>query len=295
MNKKKIVIVGGGASGLMASIVIKRALGDLVDILILERLEKIGKKLLATGNGRCNFSNEIMSDKKFNNPDFVYHSFKKFGYTETLYFFEELGLMSKVLNEGRTYPITENATSVLDVLRLEIEYSGIKVRTSFEVKNMIQKNKKYVLVSTKADEVEADYVILAAGGKASPVLGSNGSGYDILKPYEININKPLPGLVGLKIDNSLFKSLDGVRSKGKIIIKDKKTKHVYWSEEGEIQFKNDGIIPVNIDPHFYPSGRDVLNLFTLGDLKYGKVISSNEEQKSSDINIPELEELKVRR
>ena len=61
------------------------------------------------------------------------------------------------------------------------------------------------------------------------------------------------------------------------------------------QFKNDGIIPVNIDPHFYPSGRDVLNLFTLGDLKYGKVISSNEEQKSSDINIPELEELKVRR
>lgn len=241
MNKKKIVIVGGGASGLMASIVIKRALGDLVDILILERLEKIGKKLLATGNGRCNFSNEIMSDKKFNNPDFVYHSFKKFGYTETLYFFEELGLMSKVLNEGRTYPITENATSVLDVLRLEIEYSGIKVRTSFEVKNMIQKNKKYVLVSTKADEVEADYVILAVGGKASPVLGSNGSGYDILKPYEININKPLPGLVGLKIDNSLFKSLDGVRSKGKIIIKDKKTKHVYWSEEGEIQFKNDGI------------------------------------------------------
>ena len=61
------------------------------------------------------------------------------------------------------------------------------------------------------------------------------------------------------------------------------------------QFKNDGIIPVNIDPHFYPSGRDVLILFTLGDLKYGKVISSNEEQKSSDINIPELEELKVRR
>ncbi len=240
-NIKKIVIVGGGASGLFTSIVIKRALGNSVDVIILERLEKIGKKLLATGNGRCNFTNELMCDSKFNNPEFVYHLFKRFGYSETISFFEELGLVSKVLAEGRTYPVTENATSVLDILRLEVEYLGIKVRTGFEVKKLISINKQFILASAKEDEVIADYVVMATGGKSSAVLGSNGSGYNILKPYDINIVKPLPGLVGLKTENNLYKSLDGIRVKGKLTIKDKKMNTVYWAEYGEVLFKSDGL------------------------------------------------------
>lgn len=238
---KKIVIVGGGASGLLSSIVLKRALGNSAEVIILERLEKVGKKLLATGNGRCNFTNELMCDSKFNNPEFVYHLFKRFGYSETVSFFEELGLVSKVLAEGRAYPVTENATSVLDVLRLEVEYLGIKVRTGFEVKKLTCADKKYILTSVKEDEVLADYVVMATGGKASAVLGSNGSGYSILKPYDINILKPFPGLVGLKTENNLYKSLDGIRVKGKLTIKDKKTNTIYWSESGEVLFKSDGI------------------------------------------------------
>lgn len=243
LNKdiKKVVIVGGGASGLLASIVIKRALGENVEVLILERLEKIGKKILTTGNGRCNFTNELMCDSKFNNPEFVYFLLKRFGYSETVSFFEELGLMSKVLSEGRTYPVTENATSLLDVLRLEIEYLGVKVRTGFEVKKILIVDKKYLLSSTKDEEIFADYIVLATGGAACPVLGSNGSGYSLLKPYDVNINKPYPGLVGLKSDKNLYKSLDGIRIKGKLSIKDKKTNQVYWNEEGEVLFKSDGI------------------------------------------------------
>lgn len=238
---KNVVIVGGGASGLIASIMVKKELGSDVKVIILERLDRVGKKLLATGNGRCNFSNELMSDNKYNNPDFVHYLLKRFGYTETLDFFEELGLMSKVLTEGRVYPITENASSVLDVLRLMIEELGIEVRTSVEVKKINSVNDQYLLESSRGEVVMADYVILAVGGMSSPVLGSNGSGYNLLKNFKIEIVKPIPGLVGLKVDNNAFKSLDGIRVKCNVIIKDKKTKKVYWSELGEALFKSDGL------------------------------------------------------
>jgi predicted Rossmann fold flavoprotein len=234
---KKIIIIGGGASGLFTSIVLKKTLGIKAEVIILERLEKIGKKLLATGNGRCNFTNELMSDGKFNHPDFVDFSLKKFGYNETIAFFEGLGLVSKVMAEGRTYPITENATSVLDVLRLAIDSLDVKVQTSFEVKKIINRNNQYFITSSKGDEVVADYVVMASGGKASSVLGSNGSGYDLLKPYEVNIIKPLPGLVGLKSEKNLYKSLDGIRSKGKLFIKDKKTKKYVGEKKGKFYLK----------------------------------------------------------
>lgn len=238
---KKVIIVGGGASGLLTSIIIKRELGNTVDVTILERLEKVGKKILASGNGRCNFSNEVMSDNKYNNPDFVHYLFKRFGYNETITFFEELGLISKVLVEGRVYPITENASSVLDVLRLEVDRLGINVCTSFEVKKLYQNSNGYLLESTKGAKVEADYVVLAVGGMSSAVLGSNGSGYNLLKNFKIDIVKPMPGLVGLKVDNGSLKSLDGIRVKCNLVIKEKKTKKVYWSELGEVLFKSDGI------------------------------------------------------
>lgn len=270
---KKVVIVGGGASGLFTSIVLKRALGNSVEVIILERLEKVGKKLLATGNGRCNFTNELMCDSKFNNPEFVYHLFKRFGYSETVSFFEELGLVSKVLSEGRAYPVTENATSVLDVLRLEVEYLGIKIRTGFEVKKLTCADKKYILTSVKEDEVIADYVVMATGGKASAVLGSNGSGYSILKPYDINILKPFPGLVGLKTENNLYKSLDGIRVKGKLTIKDKKTNTIYWSEAGEVLFKSDGlsgIVSMQASSYINRKGRSansyIISLDMLADM-----------------------------
>ena len=238
---KNVVIVGGGAAGLMASIIIKKELGAEVNVTILERLDRIGKKILATGNGRCNFSNELLSDNKYNNPDFVHYLFKRFGYTETLNFFEELGLMSRVLTEGRVYPITENASSLLDVLRLTIEELKIEIRTSFEVRKINQTNNGYNLVSTKGDEASADYVVLAVGGASSPVLGSNGSGYNLLKDFKVAMSKPLPGLVGLRVENNVFKSLDGIRIKCNVIIKDKKTKNIYWSEQGEALFKSDGL------------------------------------------------------
>lgn len=270
---KKVVIVGGGASGLFTSIVLKRALGNSVEVIILERLEKVGKKLLATGNGRCNFTNELMCDSKFNNPEFVYHLFKRFGYSETVSFFDELGLVSKVLAEGRAYPVTENATSVLDVLRLEVEYLGIKIRTGFEVKKLTCADKKYILTSVKEDEVIADYVVMATGGKASAVLGSNGSGYSILKPYDINILKPFPGLVGLKTENNLYKSLDGIRVKGKLTIKDKKTNTIYWSEAGEVLFKSDGlsgIVSMQASSYINRKGRSansyIISLDMLADM-----------------------------
>lgn len=237
---KNIVIIGGGASGLLASIIIKKELQEQVEVTIFERLDRIGKKILATGNGRCNFSNELLSSRKYNNPDFVHFLFTRFGYTETVTLFEDLGLVSKVLAEGRTYPVSESASSLLDVIRQEIERLDIKVKLSTEVKKIRSENDQYYL-ETNNGTYMADYVILATGGKAAPALGSNGSGYNLLKDYKINILKPLPGLVGLKVENNGIKSLDGLRVKGVLSILDKKTKMVYWKEAGEIQFKSDGI------------------------------------------------------
>ena len=237
---KKVVIIGGGASGLLTSIIIKKELQDLVDVVVLERLDRIGKKILATGNGKCNFSNELLSPRKYNNPDFVHFLFKRFGYTETINFFEDLGLISKVLNEGRTYPVTEAASSLLEVLRQEMERLGINLKLSTEVKKINQVDNKYYLECNDS-VIDADFVVLATGGKASSVLGSNGSGYNLLKNYKVFVNKPLPGLVGLKVDNNYMKSLDGLRIKGVLTIFEKKTKKVFWQEAGEIQFKSDGI------------------------------------------------------
>ncbi len=236
---KKVVIVGGGASGLICSIIIKQNLGNMIDVTILERLDKVGKKLLATGNGRCNFTNELVAGNKYNHPEFVNNLLNKFGYLETINFFNDLGLVSKVLTEGRVYPNTENASTMLDVLRLECERVGVRIITSYEVANITLKNDCYILEGNN-QSIKADYVVLAVGGKAAKVLGSNGSGYELLKAHHIDITKTKPGLVGLKSLKNDLKSLDGIRTKAKVIIKDQK-ENLLWEELGEVLFKNDGL------------------------------------------------------
>jgi predicted Rossmann fold flavoprotein len=238
---KEVVIIGGGASGMICAIAIKEEVKDNANVTIVERLEKMGKKLLATGNGKCNFTNMQVTPDNYNDPDFVAPSLKSFGPKPTRAFFEEMGLLTKELDAGRVYPTTEMANSVLDVLRLKIRSLKIQEHCLFECKKITPSDKQYVLESTRGERLTADYVVVATGGKAMPVLGSNGSGYLLLKPFKVKMIPPLPGLVGVKVDKLLIKGLTGLRSKVELRLFEKRNDQPIFDKRGEIIFKEDGI------------------------------------------------------
>ncbi len=238
---KDIVIVGGGASGLFASIVLKDALKEQVKVTIVERLERVGKKILATGSGKANFTNQSIKGTKYNQPSFVNKLFKRFGYKETIEYFNKIGLKATVLTEGRAYPKSENASSLLDVMRNKIRDFGIDEKCNFEVKRITHANNKYTVESTRGLKIIADYVILATGGKATPILGSNGTGYHLAKMLKMKVTDLMPGLVGIKTDENAVKGLEGVRVKARVNLYAKRYKESVWESFGEIQFKQDSV------------------------------------------------------
>ena len=232
-NKVKIdiAIIGGGASGIMAAIFAARC-GK--NVCILEKNPRIGKKILATGNGRCNFTN-INAKAEDYNSEFVTSGLACFPPSEVISFFEELGLLSKTEAEGRVYPLSGQATAVLDVLRLELSRLSVKIMTEFDVQK-IEKSDNGFKILTKDQKIEAEKVILATGGMASPKSGSDGKGYELLKAFGHHTTKLVPSLVQLKTE----KSVGGVRAYGKV------TTASGRCDTGEIQFNNYGIsgIPV---------------------------------------------------
>ena len=238
---KEVVIVGGGASGLFAAIALKKMVGDHANITIVERLERVGKKVLATGSGKANFSNSQLKSTNYNHPHFVNKLFKDFGYKETIKFFNELGLLTVEGSEGRVYPKSESSSSLLDVMRNKIRSLGIEEKCNFDVKRIVKLKNQYSVENTRGIKLIADYVIMAAGGTSTRVLGSNGTGYAILKNLKVKITDVEPGLVGIKTDEQSVKGLEGIRVKAKVRLYTKKAKEHVWENEGEIQFKVGGM------------------------------------------------------
>ena len=126
---KDVIIIGGGAAGIFCALSIVENTKEAVNVTILERLEKIGKKILATGNGKCNFTNKNLAPKKYNNPKFVTPTLSKYGYKEIVKYLESIGLLSKEISEGRMYPYTESATTVLEVMRMHLSRLGVNIKT----------------------------------------------------------------------------------------------------------------------------------------------------------------------
>lgn len=238
-----VVVIGGGVSGLVCAIRIKELYKDKFNVTIVERLEKVGKKILATGNGKCNFSNLNVDPKKYNNPKFVTPILDVYSQERVCNILEGWGLMYKELQEGRLYPYTEQASTVLEILRLKVNELGIAIKANYEVNKVTYRGDKYQIYNKnqRAYYIEADYVVFATGGKSAEILGSNGSGYDLLKGLKIKSTDVAPGLVGLKGDVSVLKQLNGLRFKCNVSLFNKKKKHIEFSEYGEVQFKNDGL------------------------------------------------------
>lgn len=230
--KRKIAVVGGGASGLMAAISAARSGAQ---VTIYERMDRVGKKILATGNGRCNLTNRYAQIQNYHgkNPHFLHSAISRFWVQETLDFFLELGIVAKEEEQGKIYPYSGQASAVLDVLRFETERLGVQTVCNFEVKKLIPKKQGFQIESYQGETAFADYVILSAGGKAAPNLGSNGSGYEICKQLGHHITKLSPSLVQLRCENT--KSMQGMKMDACVRIGQKA------ESQGELLFTDYGL------------------------------------------------------
>ncbi len=229
----KTAIIGGGASGLVAAIA---AASNGNDVTIFEKNDRVGRKILSTGNGRCNMTNINADIANYHgkNPQFVTGAIKRFWVKETLDFFNGLGLWYKVEEGGKVYPYSDQASAVLDVLRMKTEELGVELKTGCEVKS-VAKNKNGFTVKTYGGErFAADAVVVTTGGRAAPNLGSNGSGYDILKSFGHKITPVRPSLVQIKTETDIVKKLKGIKIQGALTIGD-------VTERGEILFTEYGL------------------------------------------------------
>lgn len=219
------IIIGAGASGLACAIRLKQNIPDS-EVIVLERLDKPGKKILATGNGRCNLTNTNAE-----NSDAV------------LSFFNDLGLVTKADDEGRVYPYSNQASTVLDTLLDACASLGIEIITDCTVENIDSD----LSISTSQGIFMADNVVIATGGTAQKNLGSNGSGLELLKSLGHTINPPYPALVQLTSSSKYPRALKGQRVKCNMsILLDDKTA---TSEYGEVLFADyglSGIVTMNL-------------------------------------------------
>lgn len=211
---RKVTVVGGGASGMAAAIMAAR---QGAQVAILEHMDRVGKKLLSTGNGRCNLTNLSLENGCYHcsQPEFPMRVISRFNVERTLGFFEELGIMAKSKN-GYIYPNSEQASAVLDMLRLELSRLQIQVVTGCQVKQLRKKNGSSFLAVTNQGDFFGDALILSTGSKAAPVTGSDGSGYRLAEEFGHRIITPLPALVQLCCEGRYFKELAGVRCEAEV-------------------------------------------------------------------------------
>ena len=238
-----VIIVGAGASGLMAAVVAAR---KGCSVLVIEQKEKAGKKILATGNGKCNFTNKKQEAGCYRSNDsaFPMKVLSCFDVPETIRFFEEIGILTKE-KDGYCYPNSEQAASIAAVLLMECRRLKVTMLYNETVKLVKQ---PYFTVMTEAGGERHSYtskkMILAAGGCASPKLGSDGSGYALVQRLGHTLIKPLPALVSLLSGEKYCKTISGVRLQASVqAVTDGRQ---LAGERGEIIFTDYGVsgIPV---------------------------------------------------
>lgn len=236
-----LIIIGGGASGLMASIVAK----DFgMDVAIVEGNDRIGKKILTTGNGRCNITNNNIAFPYNNfhseNNNFFQEALNNFTIEDTKSIFLSLGLPLTELENGKMYPRSLQASSVIDVFRMALDDRKIPLYTNCKIDSI--NKKKYFTLYTNNEEYEnfsCNKLILSCGGKSATKTGSDGSGYKLSKSLGHNIIETLPGIVQLKLDYPYLKALSGIKFDGSVSLL--VNNEIIHTEVGEVLFTDYGI------------------------------------------------------
>ncbi len=223
-DKYEVAVVGGGAAGMTAAITAARAGARTV---LLERNDRLGRKLLMTGNGKCNLGNRDLKRSDYYSDDMAMavSVLERFGTEETIAFFASLGLLLKE-KRGYLYPVSEQAAVVLDVLRHGLERDKTEVLTGALVREIRQKGENagkdspadYVLQLQDGRQLWTERVILACGGQAAPGTGSDGSGYALARALGHTVIAPVPSLVQLHCSEKYCRALAGVRAEGAVRI-----------------------------------------------------------------------------
>ena len=238
-NLYDIAVIGGGASGMMAALSAAKTAPGL-RIAVLERLNRVGKKLMATGNGRCNLTNTRASEKDYHGSvAFMRFAMSMFPPEKVMERFRELGVWPKEEEGGRVYPMSDQASSVLDTLRLSMEEAGIEEICDFEACELARTKLGYRVSAKDGRQIVARRVICAAGGAASPSLGGSASGYRLMESCGHESTARFPALVQLKANPEYTRPLKGIKYSGDIdlIVGDK----VRRTETGEILFTEYGL------------------------------------------------------
>lgn len=233
-----VIVIGGGASGIMAALTAAEDRNNRV--VLLERQQRIGRKLLATGNGRCNLSNMGASAENYHGEqaDFALPALSRFPPEETLRFFHGLGLLTVTEYGGRVYPYSNAANSVLDVLRFALDRAGVELRCACPAREIRREKTGYTVV-TDGEILHADALIVACGGAAGAKLGGVTDGYELLKPLGHKRTALYPALVQLKTPPEYPRALKGVRAQAQLRLMGGGS--LLAESRGELQFTDNGV------------------------------------------------------
>lgn len=237
MRKFKTAVIGAGAAGIAAAISAKRR-GE--PVVIYDRMPKIGKKILASGNGRCNLSNEMLDESFYNQSarSLVRSIFDKFGKERIIEFFKDLGLET-YSEYGRIFPRTNQSSSVLKVLEMELARLSVPIELNYEVNRITHSSEAFTIGFKNGKTIECEKLIVASGGRSYPALGSDGSCYKLAANLGHKIVDPVPAAVPVVIKDRLCHLLQGqkIASTVKVIVDQKPV----CESSGDLLFTNYGL------------------------------------------------------
>lgn len=238
-----VIVVGGGAAGMMAAIFAAR---NGQNVTLLEKNEKLGKKIFITGKGRCNITNaseiEDLFSAVISNPKFLYSGFYSFTNDQVIHFFEELGVATKIERGNRVFPVSDHSSDVIAALAREMQHLKVKVQLHCEVKELLINNEREIKGVRLANgkKMTADAVVVATGGISYPSTGSTGDGYRFARNCGHKVTELFPSLVPMEVKEWYAKELQGLSLKNiEIHITDGKKK--LYDEFGEMLFTHYGV------------------------------------------------------
>lgn len=237
---KQIIIIGGGAAGIAAALTAARH--HDASVTLVEGLDRVGKKILATGNGHCNLTNEDMSPAFYHSQrrDLMERFLEEMPTSRTVELFDSLGLRCMTDEAGRVYPYCRQAAMVLDVLLMNLQrQKNITILTGYKVNAVTRKGKSFTVKCENGETLRGDAVLLTTGGRAAPKQGSDGSGYGLAQSLGHRCTPLSPALVALQCKGNVFKSLKGIRVLCNTSLYQGKKR--LDSERGELQFTDYGV------------------------------------------------------
>ncbi len=283
----KVIVIGGGPAGIMAAGI---AAGRGRDVILLEKNSKLGKKLLISGKGRCNITNDTdvegLIENTPGNGNFLYSAFYTFSNQDLIDFFNQKGLRTKVERGGRVFPESDSSRDVLNTLMAFLKSNGVKINTEATVTEILSQDNKVTGVRlTDGSVVEAESVILAVGGMSYPGTGSTGDGYEMVRKLGHTVTPLKPSLVPLITQEEWIKDLQGLSLKNvSVSFKNRNGKEIY-NDFGEMIFTHFGVSgPVILSASRHLLSYDFKNIDLFLDLKPALTLEKLDERVQRDFD-----------